>query len=269
VTDGIRQAVLVTHGHSEDVAGAVEAARRVAEKAGWQLVDEDQADGVAPELCIALGGDGTILRAVRDAIGKGYPVFGANYGRVGFLAAVEPDDLEAGLEKAFAGHLEVIDLPALEVTWEGGSATGLNDVGFLRRPRAGVAELGYRISEEEVGRVRCDGLVAATPTGSTGYNLANNGPILAWGVEGFVVTYIAPHTLTARALVVAPADVLNVVNHRSRDSVEIVVDGVEVGELEPGARADISFREGVGRLAQLPGANFYHRIAEKFGHLAS
>lgn len=262
-------ALLVTHGHADDISGAVEAAGRVANGAGWQLIDEEQSDGATPDLCIALGGDGTILRAIRDAIGRGYPVFGANFGRVGFLAAVEPVDLETGLARAFAGELEVIDLPALEVTWEDGSATGLNDVGFLRRPHSGVAELGYRISEEEVGRVRCDGLVAATPTGSTGYNLANNGPILAWGVEGFVVTYIAPHTLTARALVVAPADVLNVVNHRSRDSVDIVVDGVEVGELEPGARADISFQEGVGRLAQLPGANFYHRIAEKFGHLAN
>lgn len=269
MNEAIRTALLVTHGHSEDVADAVEVARQVADRSGWQLIDEDQATQASPELCIALGGDGTILRAVRDAVGKGYPVFGANYGRVGFLAAVEPDALEQGLEKAFAGKVEVVDLPALEVTWEGGSAIGLNDVGFLRRPRSGVAELGYRISEEEVGRVRCDGLVAATPTGSTGYNLANNGPILAWGVEGFVVTYIAPHTLTARALVVAPGDVLDVVNHRSRDSVDVVVDGVEMGELEPGARADISFRKGVGRLAQLPGANFYHRIAEKFGHLAS
>lgn len=265
----LKTALLVTHERAEDVEQAVETARRIASGAGWQLVEEAPEGATPPELCIALGGDGTILRAMRDAVGRGYPVFGANYGRVGFLAAVEAEDLEAGLDRAFNGELEVLDLPGLEVTWEGGSALGLNDVGFLRRPHSGVAELGYRISDEEVGRVRCDGLVAATPTGSTGYNLANNGPILAWGVEGYAVTYIAPHTLTARALVVAPADVLNVVNHRSRDSVDVVVDGVEVGELEPGAGADVSFRKGVGRLAQLPGANFYHRIAEKFGHLAS
>lgn len=266
---GVERVVrLVRHGHVDEIESAVERVRASASAAGWTVVDEADADTPA-ELCVALGGDGTILRAMREGIGRGYPVFGVNYGRVGFLAAVEADQLEAGLEQAFAGEVEVIELPGLEVSWDGGSTLGLNDVAFLRRPRAGIAELGYRISGEEVGRVRCDGLVAATPTGSTGYNLANHGPILAWGVEGFAVTYIAPHTLTARALVVAPEDVLGVVNHRSRDSVGVVIDGVEAGELEPGAMADVSFREGAGRLAQLPGANFYRRIAEKFGHLAS
>ena len=77
--------------------------------------------------------------------------------------------------------------------------SALNDVSFIRRPHGRVAELSYRLGGEEIGHVRCDGLVAATPAGSTGYNLANPGPILAWGVEGFVVSFIAPHTLTARA----------------------------------------------------------------------
>jgi hypothetical protein len=91
---------------------------------------------------------------------------------------------------------------------------------------------------------------------------------LAWGVAGYAVSYIAPHTLTARALVVAPDDVLEVVNHRSRDGVDIVVDGVEVGGLEPGTGAEVRFRSEMASLAQLPGANFYQRIREKFGHLA-
>ena len=73
-----------------------------------------------------------------------------------------------------------------------------------------MAELAYAIDGEEAGSVRCDGLVLATPAGSTGYNLANGGPVLAWGVEGYVVSFIAPHSLTARALVVAPGDELTV-----------------------------------------------------------
>ena len=116
--------------------------------------------------------------------------------------------------------------------------------------------------------MRCDGLVAATPTGSTGYNLANSGPILAWGVEGYVVSYIAPHTLTARALVVAPDDVLQVGNAAGREPVELALDGEKVTELAPGAGAEVSFRDDVGRLAQLPGSSFYRRLGEKFGHLA-
>ncbi len=119
-----------------------------------------------------------------------------------------------------------------------------------------------------MGRVRCDGLVAATPAGSTGYNLANNGPILAWGVEGFVVSFIAPHTLTARALVVAPGDVLHVTNVGERNPVEVGVDGLPAGELGPGEEVRVGFRDGLAMLAQLEGETFYRRIREKFGRLA-
>ena len=101
--------------------------------------------------------------------------------------------------------------------------------------------------------MRCDGLVAATPAGSTGYNLANQGPILAWGVEGYVVSFIAPHTLTARPLVVAPDDVLRVANAAGREPVDVVLDGEPVGELASGDEMEVRFRDGVGRLAQLPG----------------
>ena len=106
------------------------------------------------------------------------------------------------------------------------------------------------------------------PAGSTGYNLANNGPILAWGVEGFVVSFIAPHTLTARPLVAAPDDVLIVRNAAGREAVDLVIDGEHVCDLESGDEVEIRFRDDVGRLAQLPGGNFYRRIGEKFGRLA-
>ena len=125
------------------------------------------------------------------------------------------------------------------------------------------------LGEEQVGRVRCDGVVAATPAGSTGYNLANNGPILAWGVEGFVVSFIAPHTLTARALVAAPDDVLGVTNAGRLDELEILVDGLMVGTLPVGETAELTFVDDQAALAQIPGANFYHRFREKFGKLAS
>lgn len=261
-------ALLFTHGHAQGIDRATEVCRAAAERHGWDLVlSADRADH-QPQLCVVLGGDGMILNALRTTTGTKTPVFGINFGRVGFLAAVEAEQIELGLDRAFAGDTEMIDLPGLDVKMDGQTSVGLNDVSFSRRPRSGVAELSYRIADEEVGHVRCDGLVAATSTGSTGYNLANNGPILAWGVDGYVVSYIAPHTLTARALVVAPGDVLHVVNHRSRDSVDTAVDGVQVGELAPGAEAEVTYHRDVARLAQLPGSNFYHRISEKFGHLA-
>jgi len=261
-------ALLFTHDHAEGIERATEVCHAAAVRHGWNLVASADRGNLVPELCIVLGGDGMMLSALRTTTGTQTPVFGINFGRVGFLAAVEQDKIELGLDRAFAGDVELLELPGLDVTMDGQKSVAINDVSFSRRPRGGVAELSYRIAGEEVGHVRCDGLVAATATGSTGYNLANNGPILAWGVDGYVVSYIAPHTLTARALVVAPGDVLHIVNHRSRDSVDTAVDGVQVGELLPGAEAEVRFRPGVARLAQLEGANFYHRIREKFGHLA-
>ncbi|GAC1434784.1 MAG: hypothetical protein NVSMB51_02780 [Solirubrobacteraceae bacterium] len=118
-----------------------------------------------------------------------------------------------------------------------------------------------------MGSVRCDGLVVATPAGSTGYNLANGGPVLAWGVEGMVVSFIAPHTLTARALVIAPADVLTLQN-RSHHAVDVSVDGRPAGELAPGEELDARFADEVALLAQVHGATFYRRLREKFGRLA-
>jgi NAD+ kinase len=279
----VKTAALITHTRPPATTEAVELAVRLAREAGWRLVagEEELAkhDGAAmgielaeddtrPDLALVLGGDGSILRALRCFANTGVPVFGVNFGTVGFLAAVERDAAADGIQRAFAGEIETIELPGLEVAVEGATGLGFNDVTVSRRPHDRVAELSYRIAGEEVGHVRCDGLVAATPAGSTGYNLANQGPILAWGVKGYVVSYIAPHSLTARALVVAPGDVLHVGNADEREPVDVAIDGDHLGDLAAGAALEVRFIEGVGTLAQLPGTSFYQRIREKFGHLA-
>jgi NAD+ kinase len=144
----------------------------------------------------------------------------------------------------------------------------INDVAIHRNVGERVAEIAYALEGEVVGSVRCDGLVIATPAGSTGYNLANGGPVMAWGVEGFVVSFIAPHSMTARALVVAPRDRLTIHN-RSRESLEVAVDGRPVDQIPAGGTIDARFRDGVGTIAQLPGSSFYRRLREKFGGLAN
>jgi NAD+ kinase len=280
----VRTAVIITHTHPDQASAALREAVAAAERASCRLVAPseelskhgDDARGIAalddgperPDLCLVLGGDGTILSALRLYAGTGVPVFGINFGTVGFLAAVEREQLTDGLARAFSGDFDVMALPGLRAMIDTPRPIALNDVSFIRRPQGRVAELSYRLGGQEVGHVRCDGLVAATPAGSTGYNLANQGPILAWGVAGYVVSFIAPHTLTARALVVAPADVLHVGNAAGREAVDIVLDGEYVGELGSGEEAEVGFREAVGRLAQLPGSNFYRRIRDKFGRLA-
>ena len=279
----MKTAALITHSHPPSASEAVSVAAEVAQELGWRLAASQEelekhgaagegidvtAEHTLPEICLVLGGDGSILHALRRYAGTEVPVFGVNFGTVGFLAAVERGEAREGIRRALEGEFETIELPGLEVTCDEVKAVGLNDITLARRPHDRVAELSYRIAGKEVGHVRCDGLVAATPVGSTGYNLANHGPILAWGVKGYVVSYIAPHSLTARALVVAPHDVLTVGNAPDREPVEIALDGTEFGELESGAELEVSFVDSAGCLGQLAGTSFYGRIRDKFGHLA-
>ena len=241
-------------------------------------LEADPARGIAVDpgpikdvdLCVVLGGDGTILRGLRRYAGTGVPVFAVNFGEIGFLATVEPAELdEFGFERAFAGEFENLPLPAIVFRSTGGTVyEAINDISFHRKVGGRVAQLSYGVEGEEVGSVRCDGLVVCTPAGSTGYNLANGGPVLAWGVEGFGVSFIAPHSLTARALVVAPADVLTVTNH-GREAVDVSVDGRPACEIAPGEDIDAAFERQSTLLAQLPGSSFYKRLRAKFGRLSS
>jgi NAD+ kinase len=280
----VKQITVFTHRRPEDTKAALEyLAERVA-RAGVRLrLDQEETEkhglragpGLelnAPvedrvDLCLVLGGDGTILRALQRYAGTGVPVFAINFGEIGFLAAVEPDELEEGISHALSGDFELLQLPGIVLD---GPArwTAINDVAIHRKVGERVAEIAYALGGEELGSVRCDGLVVATPAGSTGYNLANGGPVMAWGVEGFVVSFIAPHSLTARALVVAPDDPLTIHN-RSREPLDIAVDGRPVGDIPAGGTIDARFVDHVGTIAQLAGSSFYRRLRQKFGRLAS
>ena len=281
----VRVAAVVTHRRPADTREAVHQLMDVA-RAGRVTLrftpDEVNKHGIeigpfvelVPELgedidlCIVLGGDGTILTALRRYAGTGVPVFAVNYGEVGFLATIDPNGLEQDFARAFAGEFDTIELPAISVGRPDGTWSALNDISVHRKPGLRVADLAYALAGEEIGRVRCDGLVIATPQGSTGYNLANGGPVLAWGVEGYVVSFIAPHSLTARALVVAPGDELTINNASREEPVEVHVDGRPTLEVPPGEDIHIEFGLTHGTLAQIPGASFYHRLRERFGRLA-
>jgi NAD+ kinase len=286
----VREIAVFTHRRPDDTVTALELLAARAAQAGVILrLDEEETSkhGLsagpsmvvnAPakddvELCIVLGGDGTILRALQCYAGTRVPVFAINFGAIGFLATVEPQDIEDGIRRALSGDFELLRLPAIELgSPDGGSVIGrqtaINDVAIHRKVGERVAELAYALDGEEAGSVRCDGLVVATPAGSTGYNLANGGPVMAWGVEGFVVSFIAPHSMSARALVVAPDDRMTIYN-RSREPLDVAVDGRPAGEIPAGGRIEARFVNDIGTIAQLPGSSFYRRLREKFGRLAS
>jgi NAD+ kinase len=279
-------ATVFTHRRPDETRAVLAQLREVAARAGWTLrFDPEEmrkhgleaAPGVvvdAPverdvDLCVVLGGDGTILHALRAYAGTSVPVFGVNFGEVGFLATIDPDGVAEGFERALRGDFEVLTLPGIEVEADGEASLAMNDVSFHRQHGLRVADLAIEIGGDEVGRVRCDGLVIATPAGSTGYNLANGGPVMAWGVEGLAVSFIAPHSLTARSLVVAPHDPIRVRNRSRDEPVEVNVDGRPVALVGPGGAVAARFRDGVATLAQTHGASFYHRLRQKFGRLAS
>jgi len=281
----MREMTVFTHRRPGDTAAALEAlaARAAAEEIVLRLDPEETAKHqLAPkagvlldaetkddvELCIVLGGDGTILRALQRYAGTEVPVFAINFGEIGFLATVERQDSADGIRRALDGDFELLRLPAIVLDMPTGPQMAINDVAIHRKVGERVAEIAYALDDEVVGNVRCDGLVVSTAAGSTGYNLANGGPVMAWGVEGFVVSFIAPHSLTARALVVAPSDRLTIHN-RSRGPLDVAVDGRPAGELPAGGTIDARFVGEIGTIAQLPHSSFYRRLREKFGRLAS
>jgi NAD+ kinase len=234
---------------------------------GLALGADPAEDGT--DLAVVLGGDGTMLRAMRTFADRDVPVFSFNFGAIGFLATVEKSELDEGIKRILEGDYDVFPMPALAIEVGSIRHLGVNDISFHRRANNRVAELAYAVANDQLGSVRCDGLVVSTPAGSTGYNLANGGPVLAWGVDGYVVSFIAPHTLTARALVVATDAVLSVQNRSDSEPVDVTTDGRIVCALEPRREMDIRFHHDMVLLAQRPGSSFYHRLREKFGRLAS
>jgi NAD+ kinase len=282
----VRTATVFTHRRPAETGPAISLLLSVARAAGSVLYfDEEETakHDLRPEaglelnasvtrdvdICFALGGDGTVLSALRTYAGTRVPVFAINFGEIGFLATVDREQAHEGFEQAFAGCFETLSLPGIAITGSGGEWLAINDVSMHRQPGKRVADLEYGVGSDEIGRVRCDGLAVATPAGSTGYNLANGGPVMAWGVEGFVVSFIAPHSLTARALVVAPGDVLSVHNRSREEPVDVTVDGRPVCVLPPAEHIEARFVHDRGCLAQVPGTTFYQRLREKFGRLAS
>ena len=282
----VRVATVVTHRRPRDTEPALGELIELAHEAGVQLRfdDEEARKHELPEhplvvrgaplspdvdICFAFGGDGTILSALRAYAGTGVPVFAINFGEMGFLATVDREEARSGCVRALVGDFEVLSLPGIELRGARGRWLAINDVSIHRQQGMRVADLEYSVAGDEVGRVRCDGLVVATPAGSTGYNLANGGPVMAWGVQGYVVSFIAPHSLTARSLVVAPGDRVSVANRSQEEPVDITVDGRPICVLEAGERIEASFAFDQGTLAQIPGTSFYNRLRQKFGRLAT
>jgi NAD+ kinase len=250
-----------TEGRPEVVAEARGRVEAAAAAAGVEVASPEEA---GLDLLVVLGGDGTMLRALRATLGTGTPVFGINFGRVGFLTTVDGGELEPALSRALAGETRVVDLCTLEARFDGETHAAVNDVVVTSSRPGRMVELGWTVAGEELGDQPCDGIICCTPSGSTAYNLSNGGPVMMWGLEAMAMTFVAPHSLRARALVVPRGLDLRIAN-RSKDlPVTVLVDGGAVGELERGGEIAVALGPENCRLAVLPEVTFFTRYHDVF-----
>ena len=184
-------------------------------------------------------------------------MIGVNFGRVGFLASIPPDALEEGLARVFAGEYVVLEQPTLEARLDGETFVAVNDVVATSSTLGRMVELAWAVGDEDLGTVPCDGMICSTPSGSTAYNLSNGGPVLVRGLEAMAVTFIAPHSLHARPLVVPRGAEVTVRNATPDVGAAVLVDGHRAAELPPEARLAIRLGEQRSLLATLPETTFF------------
>jgi len=258
-SDRVRRIAIVSHGDPKVIADACARVERIAAAADAEVVDSVDVD-----LAVVLGGDGTMLRALHSFLGTDVPVVGVNFGRVGFLSAMTPDGMEDGLSRALAGELRIVELPTLDVDVDGVEAVAINDVVCATSAIGRMVELGWAVGGEDLGVQPCDGVICASPTGSTAYNLSSGGPVLVWGLDAMAVTFVSPHSLHARPLVIPRGLELTVRNETRGQSAKVIADGIAIGELPPNRQATVRLGDRRALLALLPEMTFFHRYRDTF-----
>mgnify|MGYP000592548510 FL=1 len=271
----VKRAAVVTHGKAQTIGPALARLAIVAREAGVELrLGEEEAEkhGLDPaignpeevDLALVLGGDGTMLRALARYLGTGVPVIGVNFGRVGFLSSISRNELETGVARVFAGEYKVEELPTLEVEVGEERRVAVNDLVVTSSVVGRMIQLEWAVGGEGLGRRGCDGVVCLTASGSTGYNFSNGGPVLVWGMDAMAVTFVAPHSLNARPLVVPRGSDLLVWNRTPDVSATALVDGHRVADVPPGSRALARVGTQRSLLATLPEVTFFSRYGRTF-----
>jgi NAD+ kinase len=274
--EAVHRAAVMTHGKPGTIGPALEKLEKVARVAGVELllpgeevekhgVGEAEEDLATADIVVVLGGDGTMLRALQRFLGLPVPVIGVNFGRVGFFASISQAELETGLARVFSGDYRVVSLATLDMEADGVRASAVNDVVALSSTRGRMVELGWSIGGEDLGVQPCDGMICSTPSGSTAYNLSNGGPVLVRGLDAMAITFIAPHSLHARPMVVPGGLDLEIRNETPDVGVTVIVDGHAVTEIDRDATIAVRLGARKARLATLPEATFFRRYRETFG----
>jgi NAD+ kinase len=219
-------------------------------------------------LAIVAGGDGTLLSVARSAAPQGIPILGINLGGLGFLTELSADELFAGLEDVLAGRATVEERQTLRVRYARRSGERfeyalLNDVVITKSAMARMIDIDLRIDGEEVATYKSDGLIVATPTGSTAYNLSAGGPILDPRMGAFVISPICPHTLTYRPLVVPRSVRVEVALQSDDEEVYLTLDGQVGFPFHPAETLTVDDHPRPVRLVRVAGRGFFQVLRRK------
>ena len=218
------------------------------------------------DVAMTFGGDGTILKTARLLLAYNIPILGVNMGTVGYLADTEPGELLTALKKLFAGDYKTEKRCALRISCDGCSYVGINEAVVARGGLSHILTINVKIDGQDIETIRADGVIVATPTGSTAYNLSAGGPIIEPQSRTFVLTPICAHSLTARPIVIGDDSVitLTVSDFRAKDArPSLDVDGKTVKNLEEKSSVDIKLAKEKMTLLRTKPTNFYKTLQGK------
>ena len=229
-------------------------------------VDEVTPDDLAErsDLMVSLGGDGTMLRAMRLSCGPRPPVLGVNVGKLGFLAEVDPPEVADALEAIDGQRFTVEPRSAVQADFLGQRTVAFNDVDLARIPghgSSGVVEL--TVESHPFVRYAADAVIVATPTGSTAYNFSAGGPLVSPNAEGLLVTPAAPHSAFNRALFLAASERLTLTVLPTSGELAVEADGIVVGHVNPGDTVQLRTLPAAAQVVRLGHTTFYQRAQRK------
>ncbi|MCU1685902.1 MAG: kinase [Amycolatopsis sp.] len=216
------------------------------------------------DVLVSLGGDGTMLRAMRLSADRRIPVLGVNLGRLGFLAEVDVPELAEALCSIERDEFTVEDRSGLRATTGDTDVRAFNDIALVRVPGHGMTDVQLHVEGNPFVRYSADALVVATPTGSTAYSFSAGGPIVSPRAEGLLVTPAAPHSAFNRALFLSSGEKLALEVLPSSGELAVEADGLLIGHVVPGAIIEISVLPAAARVIRFGRTTFYQRTQRKF-----
>jgi NAD+ kinase len=250
--------------HDTDVLVRHEDVRRC--PPGVEPVDESELAGRCQAL-LSIGGDGTMLGALRMVVGRDIPVLGVNLGKLGFLIEIEPEQLTAALDRLERGEFTIEPHSALLVEGPGLDTAGFNETALSRIPGEGIVHAQLSVGGQRIGRMRGDGVVIATPMGSTAYSYASGGPVVSPGLDAVVVTPVASMFGVSRPLVVSTAEPIHLSLLPDSGTAALEVDGAVAARLRAGDVVDVHLRPSAGLIVRFDHERHQQRTRVKLSLL--